>query len=91
MCNELQIVISRTTPYHPSSNGQVDRYNTMVLQMIRCFIENINKNWDQDLPLLPIAMHHTIECQTGFTPNRLMLGSEVIQPVHLITEHLADK
>lgn len=44
LCDELQIAKTRTTPYHPSSNGQVERYNTTVLQMIRCFIEKDNKN-----------------------------------------------
>ena len=88
LCDELQIAKTRTTPYHPSSNGQVERYNTTVLQMIRCFIEKDSKYWDRDLPLLAMALHSTVHRQTGYTPNRLMLGREVIQPVHLITGNI---
>lgn len=39
MCGALQITKTRTTPYHPSSNGQIERYNRVLLQMIRCYIE----------------------------------------------------
>lgn len=88
LCDELQIAKTRTTPYHPSSNGQVERYNTTVLQMIRCYIEKDKRNWDKDLPLLAMALHSTVHRQTGYTPNRLMLGREVIQPVHLITNNI---
>ena len=88
LCDELQIAKNRTTPYHPSSNGQVERYNATVLQMIRCFIEKDNKNWDRDLPLLARALHSTVHRQTGYTPNGLMLGREVIQPIHLITGNI---
>lgn len=78
LCEILKIAKTRTTPYHPSSNGQVERYNTMVLQMIRCYIDN-NKTWDIDLPLLAMALYSTIHRQTGYTPNRLMLGKSFNQ------------
>lgn len=88
LCDELQIAKTRTTPYHPSSNEQVERYNTAVLQMIRCDIEKDKMNWDKDLPLLAKALHSTVHRQTGYTPNILMLGRELIQPVHLVTGNI---
>jgi transposase InsO family protein len=30
LCELLEIAKTRTTPYRPSSNGQVEKYNTMV-------------------------------------------------------------
>lgn len=84
LCDILEIAKTRTTPYHPSSNGQVERYNTVVLQMIRCYIQKNNKRWDVDLPLLAMALHSMVHRQTGYTPNRLMLGRETIQPIHLL-------
>lgn len=83
-CDTLQITKTRTTPYHPSSNGQIERINRTVLQMIRCFIEGKNQSWDRDLPLLTMALHSTENRNTGFTPNQMMLGREVFHPADLI-------
>jgi transposase InsO family protein len=83
-CELFQITKTRTTPYRPSSNGQIERYNRIVLQMIRCYIEGKHSAWDRDLPLLSMALHSMENRQTGFTPNRMMLGRETIQPVDLL-------
>ena len=39
VCRLLDIARTRTTPYHPSSNGQVERMNRTLLQAIRCTLE----------------------------------------------------
>ena len=39
LCKLLHINKTRTTPFHPSSNGQIERYNRTLLQMIHCFVE----------------------------------------------------
>jgi transposase InsO family protein len=85
LCNILQIAKTRTTPYHPSANGQVERYNRTVLQMIRCTLDGDQHNWDDQLPLLMSALRSTVNRTTGFTPNMLMLGRETTQPLDLMT------
>ena len=60
LCEILEVAKTRTTPYHPSSNGQVERYNTIVVQMIRCYIQKKNKRWDIVLPLLSMALHSMV-------------------------------
>ena len=83
-CDLLQVTKTRTTPYHPASNGQVERYNRVILQMIRCFVGKHTKEWDRYLPLLVMVTHAMEHKETGFTPNQLMLGHEVMMPADLL-------
>ncbi|XP_057691272.1 uncharacterized protein LOC130915330 [Corythoichthys intestinalis] len=80
VCRLLQITKTRSTPYHPSSNGQVERFNRTLLQMLRCYVNQSQKNWDEHLPLLAAAYRSSRHSVTGYTPNRLMLGRETHQP-----------
>ncbi|VDI47035.1 Hypothetical predicted protein [Mytilus galloprovincialis] len=84
LCELLQIAKTRTTPYHPSSNGQVERYNRTILQTIRCFIKSKQHNWDLFLQQLVGAVRATHNSQTGFSANMMMLGREVFQPIDVI-------
>ena len=83
VCNLLEIVKTRTSPYHPCSNGQVERYNRTLLQLIRCHLKSSDK-WDEDLPLPTGAIRSLPNRQTGFLPNFLMLGREVTHPADLL-------
>ena len=47
ICKLLEIAKTRTTPYPPCSNGQVERYNRTLLQLIRCHLKD-NTRWDED-------------------------------------------
>jgi transposase InsO family protein len=84
VCELLQIAKTRTTPYHPSSNGQVERYNRTVLQLIRAFLKENQRDWDHYLPLLAGVIRAMPNRSTGFSPNMMMLGREVHHPPDLI-------
>ena len=84
LCELLHVTKKRTTPYHPSANGQVERMNRTLLQLLRCSIGDKQTDWDKRLPLLVMAMRSTLCKSTGFTPNRLMLGREVCTPLELM-------
>lgn len=80
----LGIHKSRTTPYRPSGNGQVERYNRTLMDAVRCYIDSQPKTWDKYLGPLAGALRSAVNRHTGYTPNRLMLGREVNVPATLI-------
>ena len=84
VCELLQIAKTRTTPYRPCSNGQVERYNRTLLQLIRCFLKGNQQNWDEHLQQLAGAIRSTVNRNTGFTPNLMMLGREITLPIDLM-------
>ena len=84
LCHLYRVVKTRTTPYHPSGNGQAECYNRLLLQMIQCFCRVCEKTWDEDLQLLAGAIRAIKNCSTGFSANMLMLGSETMQPIDVL-------
>ena len=84
LCQLLHVTKTRTTPYRPSSNGQVERYNRTILQTIRAFLQMELNQWDEQIQLVAAAIRATVNRSTGFTPNMLMLGKEVRLPLDLM-------
>ena len=64
MCELLEIGKTRTTSYRPPANGQMERYNRSIAQIIRCRIVRIVMG----------AKRATVNRSTGFTPNSMRLG-----------------
>ena len=83
VCELLDIVKTRTTPTHPASNGQVERYNTILLALIRCHIDGASDKWDEAVQFLAGAIRSMQNRHTGMTANMLMLGREVRRPISL--------
>ena len=51
-CQLLQITKTRTTPYHPSGNGQAEVFNIVILQMIRPYLSSVGiRRWKRIFPL----------------------------------------
>lgn len=71
----------------------VERFNRMLYQMNRLYVDENQKNWDQHLPLLTATYHSGPHSTTGFTPNRMMLGRELYQTqdIWLRTAELQNK
>jgi transposase InsO family protein len=86
VCDLLQMAKTRTTPYRPSANGQVERMNREILTKLRIFIDGKQALWDRYLPYVGMAMRATTNRSTGFTPNMMMLGREVTLPVDLLAQ-----
>ncbi|CAG2251645.1 unnamed protein product [Mytilus edulis] len=84
MCKLLQIEKTRTTPYHPKSDGMVERFNKTLATMLTGYVNEYHSNWDVLLPYVMMAYRSSQHETTGYTPNRLMLGREVSTPLDLI-------
>ena len=67
----------RTTPYRPSSNGQVEQKNREILIKIRCYLGIMQTHWDNELSIIGMALRAIVNRTTGFTPNMMMLRREV--------------
>ena len=84
LCQFLQIEKTRTTPYHPQSDGLVERFNRTLLNMLStCSMEHPS-DWDLYLSKLCLAYNSSMQSTTGYSPFFLMFGREARLPIDLI-------
>ena len=81
ICDLLEIRKTRTSPGHPPCNGQVERFNSTLLKMIKVYLKGEQTNWDQHLGCLAGAYRGSVHDSTGLTPNLMMLGCEIDTPL----------
>ena len=85
----LGTVKTKTTPYHPRSDGLVERrFNRTLLAMLAMFVSHEHDNWDDLLPFMMLAYNTTVHTSTGCTPHRLVFGEECSLPGNLVHREL---
>ena len=86
MCKMLGIDKTRTTPYHPQSDGLVERFNYTLVTIMSAHVASNQKDWDDQLPYVMMAYRSSDHETTGMSPNMLMFGCQVSTPLDLMFE-----
>ena len=64
-CQLLGIKKTRTTPYHPQSDGLVERFNRTLLNMLSTAVMDDEHSWDLHLPTLLLAYRTSVQETTA--------------------------
>ncbi|KAL3681519.1 hypothetical protein R1sor_024475 [Riccia sorocarpa] len=73
-----------STPYHPQTNGQVERTNGILVNVLKKTVALNPTDWDRKLIGALWAYRTTYKVTTGHTPFQLVYGQEVILPVEFL-------
>lgn len=80
MCDLFHIYKTHTTSFRPQANGHVERFNRTLLNMLSVFCNKNQRSWDTLLPQVMMAYRATEHSTSGFTPNMMVFGRNVILP-----------
>ena len=84
ICELLQVKKSRTTPYHPQSDGLVERFNRTLTTMLATTAKEHPFEWESHLKKVCFAYNTSVHASTGHTPFFLMFGRQAQLPVDLV-------
>ena len=76
LCTMAGMSKSRTSPYHPAGNGQTERMNRTLLEMLGTLDPSRKQDWKSEVAPLIHAYNCTRHETTGHSPYSLMFGRQ---------------
>jgi hypothetical protein len=76
--------LALSTAYHPQSDGQTERLNRTLQQMLRAYVSADQSNWDEVLMVAEFAYNSAVTQTTGYSPFFLNYGFHPYKPHDLI-------
>ena len=80
----LRVRKTRTTSFHPSGNGFIERCNRTLQNSLKLYTHQNQRDWDLHIPYMNMAYRSSVHSSTGYTPNEVLLGRNITLPVDLI-------
>lgn len=80
ICKLLHIEKLQTTPYHPQSNGLIERSHRVFKDIISHYVAKSQQDWDIWIPYVVMAYRFNIHSSTGFSPYFLLHGRDPVLP-----------
>ena len=74
------------SPYHPQSNGLVERFNRTLCSSLAKYVQVMEEDWDKFLPSVLFAYRTMRHNTTKFEPFSLVYGRSAITPLDLLLE-----
>lgn len=83
--------LDMSTAYHPQTDGQTERANRTVEEMLRHYCSDRENDWDKMFPAVEFAYNSSVNASTSKTPFMLNYGFEPSTPLTLLRDPRGDK
>jgi len=80
-----------SSSYHPQTDGQSERTNRTVEQLIRTTVGLNETEWLESLPLIEFTINNAVNSSTGFSPFYLNYNFHPFTPMSVTTHDLSIK
>ena len=81
LCKIARVQKLHTTPYHPQGNGQCERFNSTLCNMLGTLSEEEKSDWKSYLGCMTHAYNCTKHASTNYSPYYLMFGRHPRLPI----------
>jgi hypothetical protein len=76
--------LAMSTSHHPETDGQTERANRTLEDMLRAFVNIHHTDWDEYLSAVEFAYNDSVQASTGHTPFFLNSGQHPLTPGRLL-------
>jgi transposase InsO family protein len=66
--------------YHPQTDGQIERVNQIVEDMLRACVLTYGKDWEQSLPYAKFSYNNGYQASLGMSPFEALYGRKCRTP-----------
>jgi hypothetical protein len=74
LCERFGINLRMSSAYHPETDGQTERANRTIEDMLRAYVTPHQTDWDLHLTAIEFAYNNSVQASTGYTPFYLNYG-----------------
>uniref|UniRef100_A0AAR2K9W7 Integrase catalytic domain-containing protein n=1 Tax=Pygocentrus nattereri TaxID=42514 RepID=A0AAR2K9W7_PYGNA len=82
----LGIKHEMSSPYHPESQGALERFRQSLKSMLRKYCLDSGREWDEGVPFVLFAAREAKQESLGFSPVELVFGHSVRGPMKVLKE-----
>jgi hypothetical protein len=79
-----------SSSYHPETDGQTERTNRTLEEVLRAYVGEGQLDWDDHLWHAQVAINTARQESTGVSPHTLLFGRPMRLPVSLISDDSSD-
>ena len=83
LCSMLGIDHIKSSPYHPESNGCLERWHATLKGTLKKYPEK-HKDWDKVLKYILFACRSAPHSNTGYSPFELVYGRQLRGPLDIV-------
>ncbi|CDI84502.1 hypothetical protein EAH_00053130 [Eimeria acervulina] len=83
LCTRFNIKRALSSSYHPQSDGQTERVNRTLEQMLRTYIQSDEREWERLLPALELAYNITSHSSTELSSFEVIIGENPLAAADL--------
>jgi hypothetical protein len=73
--------LAMSTAYHPQTDGQTERANRTIEEILRAYVNTQQNDWDLHLTAVEFAYNNSKQASTGFSPFYLNYGQHPSFPL----------
>ena len=83
--------LNLSTAFHPQTDGQTERMNSVLEDMLRHYVSPDQQDWDLFLSLAEFSMNSCFKSSTGCTPFQLVYGKNPRTPASSLLDSICEE